>query len=98
MNEKISKIFDFIKNNKTLVTVIIGFILVLEPTREVGWRYGNNKKINNLKNEISFYQEKIATSKETKDLKNNPKQLEKYARENFYMKKDNEDIFIIDED
>ena len=98
MSEKFSKIKEFVTTHKTLVAVIVGFILIIEPTREVGTRYTNNKKINNLKNEISIYQEKIEGSKQTKDMQHDKRKLEKFARENFYMKNDNEEIFIIDED
>jgi cell division protein FtsB len=35
------------------------------------------------------------TSKELKLLKTNPETLEKYAREKYLMKKDNEDLYII---
>ncbi len=38
------------------------------------------------------------TRKELSQLKTNPETLEKYAREKFLMKKDNEDLFIITED
>ena len=36
-----------------------------------------------------------STRKELKLLKTNPETLEKYAREKYMMKKDNEDLFII---
>jgi cell division protein FtsB len=35
------------------------------------------------------------TNKELKLLKTNPETLEKYAREKYLMKKDNEDLFIV---
>ena len=37
-----------------------------------------------------------ATKKELDLLKTNAKTLEKYARERYMMKKDNEDLFLID--
>lgn len=44
-----------------------------------------------------FYQAEIEKTKKTlSDLKDNPAALEKYARENYLMKKDNEDLFIVD--
>lgn len=40
--------------------------------------------------------EKIADTRKDLDLlKTNPQTIEKYARENYMMKKDNEDLFII---
>ena len=35
--------------------------------------------------------------KELEQLKSDPATLEKYAREKYHMKKDNEDLFIIPE-
>lgn len=35
------------------------------------------------------------TKKELEQLRNNPETLEKYAREKYLMKKDNEDLFIV---
>lgn len=44
-----------------------------------------------------FYNQRIEeTRKELSDLQNNSAALEKYAREHFLLKRDNEDIFIID--
>jgi len=37
----------------------------------------------------------IETNKDRDLLKTNPETIEKYARENYMMKKDNEDLFII---
>jgi cell division protein FtsB len=46
----------------------------------------------------AYYQEQIvAESKELELLKSNPATLEKYAREKYMMKRDNEELFIIPE-
>ncbi len=53
-------------------------------------------KINNLKQEKSFYQTEIQKNKSAlKALKYDTTQLEKYAREKYFMKKDNEDVYVI---
>ena len=51
----------------------------------------NQEIIDSLENEISEMKDKLER------LNNDPKELEKFARENFLMKKDNEDIIIIRE-
>ena len=51
----------------------------------------NQGIIDSLENEISEMEDKLER------LNNDPKELEKFARENFLMKKDNEDIIIIRE-
>lgn len=55
-----------------------------------------DKEINELEDNKRYYQEEIAKDKQSIKNLNNPGQTEKYAREKYYMKKDSEDIFIID--
>lgn len=55
-----------------------------------------NKEINELEDNKEYYQQEIAKDKQSiKNLKN-PGQTEIYAREKYYMKKDSEDIYIIE--
>lgn len=43
-----------------------------------------------------FYEKQIQqTRKNLSDLQNNPAALEKYAREKYFLKRDNEDLFIV---
>jgi cell division protein FtsB len=44
-----------------------------------------------------YVQEIEKTQKELTDLQNNPAALEKFAREHYLMKKDGEDIYIIED-
>jgi len=54
--------------------------------------------VDNLKIQKEFYIDKIKSdSTELHKLQNNPNEQEKFAREKFLMKKENEDIFIIRE-
>lgn len=55
-----------------------------------------DKEINELENNKNYYiNEKNKDSIQIKKLQN-PDQIEKYAREKYYMKKDSEDVYIID--
>ncbi|AIN72191.1 septum formation initiator [Flavobacterium psychrophilum] len=55
-----------------------------------------NSEINELEDNKIYYQEEIKKDiDQIKKLKN-PAQIEKYAREKYYMKKDSEDIYIIE--
>lgn len=55
-----------------------------------------NNEIEELEVNAEYYKEEIKKDKEhIKQLKN-PTQIEKYAREKYYMKKDSEDIYIIE--
>jgi len=56
------------------------------------------KELNQLQESRSYYLGQIGeTKKELEQLKSDPETLEKYAREKYRMKKDNEDLFIITE-
>lgn len=55
-----------------------------------------DNQINELEDNAAYYQQEIRKDqKSIKQLKN-PGQIEKYAREKYYMKKDSEDIYIIE--
>ena len=55
-----------------------------------------DKQIDELEDNKTYYQEEIKKDKRhIKELKN-IEHVEKYAREKYYMKKDSEDIYIIE--
>ncbi len=57
------------------------------------------KKLHQLQEEKTYYHDEITKSgEEIKELKTNPANLEKFAREKYLMKKDNEEIFVIVKD
>ena len=56
----------------------------------------NLNKLKKYRVESTYYKEKItADSERLKELQTSSKNLEKFAREQFLMKKKNEDIFLI---
>ena len=55
-----------------------------------------NKEIDELEDNKVYYQEEIKKDKDQIKKLKNPAQIEKYAREKYYMKKDSEDIYIIE--
>jgi len=61
-------------------------------------RWQTHQKISQLEKEYEFYQNEIKLNKQKKfELQSSNANLEKFAREHYYMKKENEDIFIIKE-
>ena len=57
-----------------------------------------NSEIKDLESTVSFYKTKIAQDKATIMKLNDSLQLERFAREQYLMKKENEDIYIIEFD
>ena len=61
-------------------------------------RVGMSLKLGGLENEKEYYQEKISeVQKDREELMGTNELLEKFAREKYLMKKESEDIFIIEE-
>lgn len=53
-------------------------------------------EINELKKQRDFYQKEIKETRQNKeDLFGNIRNLEKFAREKYMMKRDNEDLFLV---
>jgi cell division protein FtsB len=58
--------------------------------------YSYDEKIRDLEKEIKHYRKEIeASRKKINDLRFNREWLEQYAREEYFMKRENEDVFII---
>ncbi|MCC8089276.1 MAG: septum formation initiator family protein [Rikenellaceae bacterium] len=86
-----------LKNNKLFIITLIVFVVLvtfLDKNSLINnWQVRG--KIRDLEQQKKFYMEKIAEdSLMLENLKDN-KFLEKYARENFYMKRKNETIYIV---
>lgn len=62
-------------------------------------RISQQQEISKLKGEIADYNRRFEQDKEKLDaLKNDHDAVKEVARERYYMKTDNEDIFIIEDD
>ena len=57
-----------------------------------------DEEIDKLENTNEYYHDQIDRDKKVIDNLNDPDSLEKYAREEYKMKKENEEIFLIDYD
>jgi|SRR5690625_4880 len=55
-----------------------------------------NKEIEGLESNINFYKKEIEHDKKFIKKLDDPDEMERYAREQYYLKKENEEIFIIE--
>ena len=61
-------------------------------------RYTYDEKIRSLEREIDLYDKEIEMNTiKLNDIRVNREGLERYAREEFFMKRPNEDVFIIED-
>lgn len=62
-------------------------------------RYRMNREIGQLEEDRLYYMEQIdKDSTRLHELTTDKQNLEKYAREQFYMKQENEDVFVVIEE
>lgn len=87
----------YLFTNKYLITGIAFAVWMLFFDRnDVILQLKRVHELNKLQESEKVMTEKIADTKhELELLKTNPETLEKYAREKYLMKKDNEDLFIV---
>lgn len=100
MKEKLEKIWNYVRIHKYGVTFAV-FVLIIGVLDENSWieRLEHRREINRLNTEIRHYRKQFEDdSKLLKEISTNPEALEKVAREKYLMKKDNEDIFIFEQD
>lgn len=76
----------------------VAYLLWMVSSDTNSWKSHNELSNTNdqLRIDIEYYEAEIAKDKKAKMELKNPKTLEKFARENYHMKKDNEDIYIIE--
>lgn len=93
------KILPFAKN-KFILTILIFIIwLLFFDQNNLIDRVRELRHLRQLENDKKYYIERIDKDyKRLEQLKTNNKNLEKFAREQYLMKKENEDIFIIVEE
>lgn len=86
--------------NKYFISLIAVTVwVVFFDKDDVLSQYQLRKKLHQLKEEKNYYSNEIEkSSHEINELKTNPANLEKFAREKYLMKKDNEEIFVIVKD
>ncbi len=78
-----------------LAVVFIGFV----DENSVWHHFKNQRQISELQDEIKRQTDQYDRDrKQIKMLDSNPKAIEKIARERYFMKEDNEDIFVFSND
>ena len=89
-----------IVTNKYLLAIAVFFVLsffALDNTYIDRWN--NRNKIRELNGQIETYNKQIEVcQKKMQELNTNKANLERFAREEYYMKRKNEEVFIIEDE
>jgi cell division protein DivIC len=86
-----------LKNKYILTAAAFAVWMLFFDNRDViTTHFKHRAELNRLEESRAYYQAEIdKTRRELQQLKSDPRILEKYAREKYRMKKDNEDLFVI---
>jgi len=99
MNDKLKKIVKPFRNKYLLTFIVFLAWMLFFDNHNLLDRGSYYREIIILKQQKEYYQKKIQADKaRLNELRTNAANLEKFAREQYLMKKDNEDIYLIDED
>ena len=86
----------WLKNKYLLTTVSFVIWIVFFDLKDILSDFERREKLNDLQKSEQHLKQLITEShQELNLLKNNAQSIEKYAREKYMMKKDNEDLFIV---
>lgn len=93
------KIVILLKNKYLLTIIGLAAWIIFFDKNDIRTQLELRKSVAQLEEERNYYAQEIASiTSDIKELTTNPKTLEKFAREKYLMKRDNEDIFVIVEE
>ncbi len=88
----------WLKNKFFISLAAFAVWMLFFDERDVFTMSHHRQELRELQQSKKYYTDQINKEKtELEKLKNNPATLEKYAREKYYMKRDNEELFLVPE-
>ena len=96
MKKTLKFLVPFLKN-KYIMTFLVFFVWMLFfDKNDLLTQISQSNKLNQLKQDRVYFLEEIERNHATmRDLETNPEALEKFAREQYFMKKADEDLFVV---
>ena len=92
------RIPSWIRNKYTISFAAFCVIVLFLDHNDVFTQFDRKKELRQLQESKQYYSSQINSErKELEALKNDPAIIEKYAREKYLMKRDNEELFLIPE-
>ena len=100
MASRLSFVWGFISHYKYLVVGVLGVLIVgFIDENSFMRRIQLELQISDLQSNINKYNKQYADdSRQLREIRRNPKTIEKIARERYFMKADDEDIYVLSDD
>ncbi len=93
-----NKLFRILSNKYVIILLLFVIWMIFFDENSFINHWELDKEIDNLEKSNEYYRDQIEQDKKVIDNLNDPDSLEKYAREEYKMKKENEEIFLIEYD
>ena len=91
----IEKIPSWLRNKYAISLLFFIVYVSFFDQNNIVTQYTYHSQLKTLETEKEYFKKAIEkTSQELDDLTKNPATLEKFARENYYMKKEDEEVFV----
>lgn len=98
MNRVFKIFWPFLKNKYVIAILFFLVWILFFDQNNLLDRVGSIRKFQIMEKEKKYYLEKIKSdTKKLEELRTDRENLEKFAREQYLMKRDNEDVFIVTE-
>ena len=92
----LTDIFSKLRNKYVVALCVFVVIMLFLDKSDLFTQIARTRQLKQLEQSKEYYIAKIAEERtELEKLKSNPATLEKYAREKYLMKRDNEDLFLV---
>ncbi|MGN0068946.1 MAG: septum formation initiator family protein [Alloprevotella sp.] len=100
MKSRLYMFWNFLSHYKYLIVVAVGVAIVgFLDENSFMRRMQLEMEISDLQAEVDAYNaQNEADMKQLHELRRNPNAIEKIARERYFMKEDDEDIFVLSDD
>ena len=93
---KMKKIPNLLKNKYIITTIVLSVWIAFFDKNDIRTQLEFKKEVRQLTGERNYYANEIKSiTSDLRELSTNPKTLEKFAREKYFMKRDNEEIFVL---
>lgn len=90
------RLLELLRNKYFLAIAAFAIWMTFFDKNDMLSQYEYRTEVNKLETEKEFYTKEITSvKKDLKELDSNLNTAEKFAREKYFMKKDNEDVFVI---
>jgi cell division protein DivIC len=94
----LTRISSWLRNKYLIAICLFAAIILFFDKNDLFTQVTRTRQLKQLQQSKAYYTQQIdAEQKELEKLRSNPVTLEKYAREKYMMKRENEDLFLVSE-